>query len=107
LVYLPFGFGAFGSVLPHREKIESNVASLVGPILPEFARQNIEVDLSAVRSGLDVEWVDVERGLVITGNPVTGGSRLQFRAPSGGDAVLHLRAREAPMPAETGFRAER
>jgi hypothetical protein len=53
--------------------------------------EGVEVDLSAAPGALDVEWVDVERGLLVPGNPVKGGRRLEFRAPFAGAALLHLR----------------
>jgi len=56
-----------------------------------FVGESVEADLSAAQGALDVEWVDVERGLILPGDPVTGGRRLEFRAPFAGDAVLHVR----------------
>jgi hypothetical protein len=56
------------------------------------SRAQVQTDLSAAPGQFAVEWVDTERGLVYPGEPVSGGRRVDFRAPFAGDAILHLKA---------------
>jgi hypothetical protein len=64
---------------------------LIGSIWKELVTGNIELDLSASLGTFSVEWVDVERGLIIPGAPISGGRRIELSAPFVGDALLHLR----------------
>jgi len=56
------------------------------------AAGSVQVDLSEAPGPLDLEWIDVERGRILPGDPVTGGRRLEVRAPFVGDGILHLKA---------------
>jgi hypothetical protein len=71
---------------------------LMRSILRDSNRERVVADLSATPGALDVEWVDVERGEIIAGEPVRGGRSFEFRAPFSGDAVLHLTARDPGNP---------
>jgi len=51
---------------------------------------DFSVDLSGAPGDFDVEWIDVERGRRLAGDRVTGGRRLELRAPFAGDAVVRL-----------------
>jgi Family of unknown function (DUF6298) len=64
---------------------------LIGSIWKGLVAGNIELDLSASLGTFSVEWIDVERGLIIPRPPVSGGRRIELSAPFVGDAVLHLK----------------
>jgi len=64
---------------------------LVGLGWPHSAAGSVQIDLSAARGPLDAEWIDVERGRILPGDPVAAGQRLELQAPFVGDAILHLR----------------
>lgn len=51
------------------------------------------VDLTAAEGILRVEWIHPVEGTVQGGIEVAGGGKRTFRAPFGGDAVLHLSRR--------------
>ena len=61
----------------------------------DFLRESVQTDLSAAPGEFAVEWLDIERGLLFPGEPVSGGRRVEFRAPFAGDAILHLKAHSA------------
>ena len=61
-------------------------------LVQHSAAGSVQVDLSAARGPLDLEWIDVERGQIFPGAPVSGGRPLELRAPFVGDGILHLRA---------------
>ena len=77
----------------------SRLRKLAGLALPRLATGSAQIDLSAARGSLDVEWIDVERGRVIPGDPVAGGGRLEVHTPFVGDALIHLRSRGGTQPA--------
>lgn len=52
----------------------------------------VELDLSAARGKLAVEWAHPVSGEVTAGGVVEGGARRTLEAPFGGDAVVYLRA---------------
>ncbi|MGH9846930.1 MAG: putative collagen-binding domain-containing protein, partial [Blastocatellia bacterium] len=52
-----------------------------------------QVDLSAAKGSLSVEWFNPSTGKTIVSDAVEGGRRVDFRAPFSGDAVLYLRAK--------------
>lgn len=79
---------------------DGRLRKFIGLVLKGIVGERAEVDLSAARGALDVEWVDVERGIIFAGDRVTGGRRLEFRAPFAGDAVLHLKVGETVGGAE-------
>jgi len=77
---------------------------LAGLMEPRLAAGSAQIDLSAARGLLDVEWIDVERGRIIPADPVEGGQRLEVRAPFVGEAVIRLKTRPGrgasrPQPA--------
>jgi hypothetical protein len=51
----------------------------------------VEVDLSAARGIMSVEWFSPQTGGTSPGAPIPGGTRRAFRAPFNGDAVLYLK----------------
>ena len=65
---------------------------LLGLILMWRLNDRVDVDLSAARGPLDVEWVDAELARIVAGDSVTGGQRLTFYAPFWRDAILHLKS---------------
>jgi hypothetical protein len=65
---------------------------LIGRLFPRLVAERVSVDLSAARRPLDVEWVDIRRGVRLPGEPVVGGQRLEFQGPFAGDAILHIKA---------------
>jgi len=69
---------------------------LLGALSPRLAGEAFTLDLSAASGPADVEWVDAERGLLVPGDPIEGGSRVQLRAPFAADAVLHVHVRRRP-----------
>jgi hypothetical protein len=56
--------------------------------LPEGG--TVQVDLSATRGQLSVEWFNPENGSTTSGGQINGGEERSFTAPFGGDAVLYL-----------------
>ena len=82
LVYLPAQEGRL------RRVARSVFAGLVS--------ERAELDLAGTKGSFDVEWIDVERGMIMPGAPVTGGERIVLRAPFAGDAMVHLTARQKP-----------
>lgn len=52
-----------------------------------------QVDLSAAKGHLAVEWFNPSTGKTIVSDAVEGGRRVGFQAPFSGDAVLYLRAK--------------
>lgn len=50
----------------------------------------VTVDLSAASGTLAVEWMHPIEGTLTPGGTVVGGAKRAFRAPFGGDAVLHV-----------------
>jgi hypothetical protein len=67
---------------------------LAGLMQPRLAAGSARIDLSGARGPFDVEWIDVERGRIVPGDPVAGGQRLEVHAPFVGDAVIHLKTRQ-------------
>jgi hypothetical protein len=51
---------------------------------------SVNVNLSAAQGQLSVEWFRPANGRTYPGDPVNGGSSLQFRAPFSGEAVLYI-----------------
>jgi hypothetical protein len=51
----------------------------------------VTVDLSAVTGRLSAEWVHVVAGTVTSAESVAGGGQRTLKAPSSGEAVVHLR----------------
>jgi len=74
---------------------EGRLKTLVGRGWSDLVAEHVEIDLSAARGTFVVEWVDAGRGLIVHGDSVIGGRRLEFRAPLTGDAVLRLQVQEA------------
>lgn len=50
-----------------------------------------EVDLSAAKGELAVEWIHPVEGNIQKADPVAGGAKQTFKAPFNGEAVLHLK----------------
>jgi hypothetical protein len=67
----------------------------LGFLGPRFCTEPFDLDLSAARGSVELEWIDAERGVRIPAGSVPGGGRIQLRAPFAEDALLHARV-EAP-----------
>ena len=80
LVYLPAPLG--------------RLRRLARSILASVVSERAELDLAGITGAFDLEWIDVERGRIIPGAPVTGGDRIVLRAPFAGDAMVHLTAHQ-------------
>ncbi|HTO08013.1 MAG TPA: DUF4038 domain-containing protein [Myxococcota bacterium] len=64
-------------------------------LFPRWLASRVDVDLSGTAAALDVEWIDLQRGLLFPGGSVRGGGHVELREPFVGDAMLHLVA-QAP-----------
>jgi Family of unknown function (DUF6298) len=53
-------------------------------------RQTTRVDLTAMLGTASVEWFNPSTGETTTAGTILGGSKQDFTAPFGGDAVLHI-----------------
>jgi hypothetical protein len=95
LVYLPDEHGS--------------LRQFAGSVLPDLFSEQAEVNLSGAAGPFSVEWIDVNRGLIVPGASVSGGDTLRFVAPFAGDAVLHLKSLLSPTAdagATIGARAD-
>ena len=54
---------------------------------------HVEVDLSAAKGQLAVEWIHPTDGTIHKGNAVEGGEKRIFQSPLGKDATLYLKAK--------------
>lgn len=81
------------AMTPHNE-LASTRYCLANPgreylvYLPEG--DEVTVDLSSTSRIMKVQWIHPVEGTIITGKKVAGGSKRMFKAPFGGDAVLHI-----------------
>jgi hypothetical protein len=88
LVYLPATRDATGS-----NRLVRGAKRALRNFQSHFAG-SIEVDLTAAKGTLAVEWLDPANGRRIDGAAVRGGAKATFDAPFAGDAVLYLHESE-------------
>lgn len=63
---------------------------VLGRVASSFFSGRADVDLSAARRELSVEWLSPRTGEIIRAGTVSGGRQMRFEAPFAGAAVLYL-----------------
>ena len=69
--------------------------SWLGLLGPRVCTEPVTLDLSEAKGRVDLEWIDAEHGTRVPAGSVTGGGRIELRAPFVADALLHAHV-EAP-----------
>jgi hypothetical protein len=63
-----------------------------GSLLSGWFKEKVTVDLSAIHGKATVEWFIPTTEKILVRGAIIGGSKREFTAPTGGDAVLYLAA---------------